>query len=320
MKKIFIANNVYSLLLILLKTSVNENIFIFSKNDFSKNIIVELKKRAEVVTLYEPKNAILKLINYYMYLKFKLHKYKKMNVEINMSCDHRMIGQYFLKNKKKYILYEEGLAIYNSGKVKNSKLKKIIGFNTGIFGKNNNVKKIYLTKLASIPKEIIDKVEIINLKKLWNKKTLEEQNEILNIFSFDLNIKEKIKGRDIILFTQPLSEDGIVTEERKIELYSKIIKRYPRERMLIKVHPREKTNYKLFFKECLVIDGLFPFEILNLLDVPFKKSVTIFSTAALGLNKDIVIDFYGTEIDEKIFKIFGNLDKIKKRNSFLEEK
>ena len=63
------------------------------------------------------------------------------------------------------------------------------------YGRNGNAQKIYLTGLASVPKEISSKVEIINLKELWNKKSILEQNKILEIFSFDLNTKEKIKDK-----------------------------------------------------------------------------------------------------------------------------
>ncbi|MEG2256476.1 MAG: glycosyltransferase family 52, partial [Cetobacterium sp.] len=122
-----------------------------------------------------------------------------------------------------------------------------------------------------------------------------------------------------ILFTQPLSEDNIITEEEKIEIYLKIIKKYPKDRLIIKTHPREKTNYKNIFKEYLVLDNPFPFEILNILDVKFNKAITLFSTAALGLGKEVEVDFYGTEVHIKILERFSSCDSIMKRNCFLEE-
>lgn len=33
----------------------------------------------------------------------------------------------------------------------------------------------------------------------------------------------------MILYTQPLSEDGVITEKEKIELYSKIVLKYPKK-------------------------------------------------------------------------------------------
>lgn len=234
--------------------------------------------------------------------------------------DHTGIGN-ILVGMGKFYLIEDGLMSYqdkNDLKNKYFKLKELIGINLSL-GRHKNVKKIYLTGLASIPEEIKDKAEIINLKELWDRKTLEEQNEILDIFSFDLKIKETIKGRSIILFTQPLSEDNIIMEEEKIKLYSKIIKKYPKERLVIKTHPRERTNYKDIFKEYLVLDNPFPFEILNLLDIKFNKAVTLFSTAALGLGKEVEVDFYGTEVHQKILQKFGSCNNIMERNCFLKE-
>ncbi|WP_130890930.1 glycosyltransferase family 52 [Fusobacterium ulcerans] len=231
--------------------------------------------------------------------------------------DHTAIGNKLLLAKN-FILLEDGLMNYKEKK--DSKLKyyiKRIFLKKAILGQASNVKKIYLTGLAPIPEEIAHKVEIINLKELWNKKTLEEQNEILDIFSFDLNIKEKIKRRNMILFTQPLSEDGIITEKEKIELYSKIIRKYDNEKLVIKKHPREKTDYKEIFNNILVIEESFPAEIFDFLDIKFEKIITIFSTAALNLSQDINIDFYGTEVEDKLLRYFGSFENVMKRNSYL---
>ena len=179
-----------------------------------------------------------------------------------------------------------------------------------------NVKKIYLTGLAQIPEEIKDKVEIVDLKKLWKLKTKEEQGGILEVFGFNREILEKIKEKNTILFTQPLSEDGILNEQEKIELYSKIILKYPKEKLIIKTHPREKTNYSKVFNEIYILEQNFPAEIFKLLEISFKKGITLFSTAVLANNCE-EIDFYGTEVHPKLLKKFGSMDHIMKRNKFL---
>ena len=63
----------------------------------------------------------------------------------------------------------------------------------------------------------------------------------------------------------------------------------------------------------------FPFEILNLLDVKFNKAITLFSTAALGLGKEVEVDFYGTEVHMNILERFGSCENIMKRNCFLRK-
>lgn len=320
MRNIFVGYTKYQLLSFLLLNIENRYFII---NEEWNDICIKLNKK-NILILKNQNFGKATFLKNFIYTRIKIFLLK-VNKKDNFYGEN-LISDFFVKENDVFYL-EDGVSNYQRKENKN-KNKIINFFYFLIFFKKKKsekellrkwIKKIYLTGLAPIPEEIAHKVEIINLKELWNKKTLEEQNEILEIFSFDLNIKEKIKGRDIILFTQPLSEDKIITEEEKIEIYSKILKKYPKERLIIKTHPREKTNYKNLFKEYLILDNPFPFEILNLLDIEFKKVITIFSAAALGLGKNVEVDFYGTEVHPKILEKFGSCDNIMKRNCFLEE-
>ena len=320
--RIFITSTYYSMLIyLLLNKDYKKDLFILDNGLLNESILKKFNKKI-IFSIEKEKNLIKKLIKYYLYrVKIFLNFFRNNDKRVVYGDDNLLLAVPFRKNM---IVIEDGTSNYVKfiPKKFSTRLKLVfIGeiFSYKSFGYSNNIKKVYLTGLASIPKEIAHKVEIINLRNLWNNKTLEEQNEILDIFSFDLDIKQKLIGKDIILFTQPLSEDNIVTENEKIAIYSKIIKKYPKERLIIKSHPRELTKYKEIFKDYLVLDNPFPFEILNLLDVSFIKAVTLFSTAALGLGDNIKIDFYGTEVHPKILKKFGSCENIMKRNCYLEE-
>ena len=66
----------------------------------------------------------------------------------------------------------------------------------------------------------------------------------------------------------------------KITLYKTIIENYTdKEKIIIKTHPRELTNYKEYFKEYIIIDFPFPIEILNYFDIELKKIITLSSTS-----------------------------------------
>lgn len=322
MNKIVICDNLYSVLIYFLISSSNEKtLFLLGKN--LKKINLKKIKFKEIKYSYG--NYLFRYLSDKKYYDKILKENKIISIYGN---DHIQGANYFLNKEIPFYLLEDGTISYEGpqGIVKIEKkrniIKKILFKIFKIkrcYGLNETVKKIYLTGLAPIPEEIVHKVEIINLKELWDKKTLEEQKEILDIFYFNPNIKEKIKERNIILFTQPLSEDNVITEEEKVNIYSKIIKKYPKERLVIKTHPREKTNYKEIFKEYLILDNPFPFEILNLLDVKFNKAITLFSTAALGLGKEVEVDFYGTEVHPKILQKFGSCNNIMERNCFLKE-
>lgn len=310
MKKVALVSNLRMLLIFLLLNSDDlDNICFIFDSSFSSD--KKLKKNL----LLKEKKRFKRIANIF----FDYFKLKKLNLSKNVKvygADHIRGANFFLKRYEFYLI-EDGMMNYAKQTYKRT-IKNLL-FSKPKLGRDKNVKKIYLTGLAQIPEEIKDKVEIVDLKKLWKLKTKEEQEEILEVFGFNREILEKIKEKNTILFTQPLSEDGILNEQEKIELYSKIILKYPKEKLIIKTHPREKTNYIEFFKEILILDKSFPAEIFELLDIDFDRTITLFSTAAFGV-KAKYIDFYGAEVNLKILEKVGNHDFIMKRNVFLDEK
>lgn len=332
MKKIFLYETERGLLFFLLLNNFfkDEYFFIIEKNKKNNNIKLNNKIFKNII-IFNNKNLFYdRTIGILFFRK----KYKELlqkienNSVILFGLDHIFLGSNVFYKEKIYLL-EDGMmnySFYNSPLLKNwkTKIKKSISnfinliFNLKVripYGISETVKKIYLTGLAPIPEEIKDKVEIINLKELWNKKSDDEKEEILNIFGFDKSIVNSIKNRKYILYTQPLSEDEVLLENEKIELYSKILKKYDKNCIVLKKHPREKTDYKKIFPDIEVMDQVFPAELLTLLDIHFEKAITIFSTAALTDSK-VKVDFYGTEIHPKLLKKFGSQDTIMKRNAF----
>ena len=61
----------------------------------------------------------------------------------------------------------------------------------------------------------------------------------------------------------------------------------------------------------------YPTELLGVMGIKLDRVVTLFSTAVFGFGKDVAIDFYGTEIDDKLFERFGSCDNIMVRNAKL---
>lgn len=315
-KNIIIVGTNYSLLIALLLLKM-EDCYIFLANNLKCNIENSiLKNNIYNTNLYLKKKGIFGILNYYynfMLYFYKVKKYKNTRTNFYVNSCLREIGIL-----SKYNLLEDGTVDYKIAEHSKFSLKNILklDFRRNVF---NKIKKIYLTGLAPIPEEIRDKVEIIDLRELWNKKSDIEKKEILNVFGFDRRIVNSIKNKKYILYTQPLSEDKVLLEDEKIELYSKILKNYDKNNVILKKHPREKTNYKKNFPDIEVINQVFPAELLSFLDIHFEKAITIFSTAALTDKKGNV-DFYGTEIHPKLLKKFGSQDNIMKRNAFLDEK
>ncbi len=257
-------------------------------------------------------------------LKDLLNKIESGEVKL-YGMDNLELGRRVFYKEKIHVI-EEGTLNYMPYKAKPStikeKIQNIISFIYGLgerkvlMGYGDKVEKIYLTSdlCDKIPVGLEEKAEVINLKELWKNKSENEKKIIKEVFNFNEEIFQKVDGETVMLFTQPMSEDGIISEERKIELYTKVIEKYPNKSIIIKPHPREKTDYSSYFPKCYVMTERYPVELLAVMGINLERVVTLFSTAVFGFGKDVAVDFYGTEVDDKLFERFGSCDNIMVRN------
>jgi len=176
------------------------------------------------------------------------------------------------------------------------------------YGYNNLVRKIILTHEKAINSEINHKVEKVCLKSLWNYKTEAERSKIQNIFGITSNLVNSLNNYPTVLLTQPLgkSEGGFMTEKEKISIYSNLLKGSSSNSLLIKTHYAEKTNYRKYFTNSLIVDQPIPFQFFELFNYHPSKVITISSSAALKYkNENCEIIFTGTEIDKRIVEMYG---------------
>lgn len=314
------------LIFLLLKTKrVSVQYIILSRRSLNDINIKKLGINNFFIESEDINNKLLKRIKY----NINILKLKKILLKEGDKVEVFAINEIGIMRSLKGVnlnIIEDGIVDYLGTKKYFSikiKILDIIDLIFGILKRKNmfesleNVKKIYLTGLAEIPKAIKDKVEIINLEELWSKKSEEEKKQINEIFGVNIESLQKIEDRKIILFTQPLSEDGIISEEEKIEIYSKILEKYQQKDIIIKPHPREKTNYSDYFPECYVMKEKYPVELMILNGLKVDRAITLFSTAVFSLNKMAKVDFYGTEVHPKLLERFGSMDHIIKRNCYL---
>ncbi|SJZ58269.1 Glycosyltransferase family 52 [Cetobacterium ceti] len=325
MKRIVIENSNYGLLLSFLILEDFKNAKYILGDYYSENSSLVLNMRKLGIEVEISNYHSMKESGFFKYYFRRVRDVffefgKRENIEVygndnlEISIPYRKYGMKLIEDGTINYSFFHGMKKRKTLKNKMKDILRIVPSEKKSFGLDERVEKIYLTGLMEIPREIEKKVEIINMKNLWEGKSEEERENILEIFDFNRDVLEKLKGRDIILFTQPVSEDCDFDELEKVTIYEEILKNYPKERVVIKTHPREKTKYRDFFPDYLVLDKPFPFELLNLLGVKFKKSVTLFSTAALGLGEDVEVDFYGTRVHPEIEKKFGScdIDELKK--------
>ena len=317
-KNICITDSLYSLLFFMLvtKTSISETFFIFGN---SININKEIFKNNSIVI--EKENASSKFDS--MKKRIKMYKFMKELVKNNSlenldvyGGDHLTGAGYFIKNHN-FKVIEDGIINYYSMPEVDAQIKRenfflrMFKYATYLYypyGFSKNVTKIYFTKKAdNIPQRLKNKIETISLKNLWDSSTNKKKSEILHVFGLQSSLLKELSEKENILLTQPFSEDKIMPEEEKIEIYKNIMKNYDESKTVIKTHPREKTFYKDIFPKAIILDKPFPFELFSLMDSNFKKAITVFSTSVMNLNKDVQIDFYGSKINDKLLKKFGNI-------------
>lgn len=160
---------------------------------------------------------------------------------------------------------------------------------------NNHILKCYSS--ANVLGELKhDKIHLISISDLWAKLPQSTHEAISKIFGVSAQSLETAASRSVVLVTQPLSEDNMMSEQDKVELYTRIINKYGAENVVIKPHPREKTNWQELFCDIPAIPRQIPMELLTQL-VDVKRIATFFSTAAFGNVPDEKVDFYSKDFD-----------------------
>lgn len=193
-------------------------------------------------------------------------------------------AKYWFDKAKHIELVEEGANAYDTPYPKFYKklIKSLLGYNHKFY-LSDKVKQIlvqYPEKYELLPK---DKLVYLDIKKLQENLSDDEKIIITRFLGSTSLIGENVNDT-ILLLTQPLSEDGYISEAEKIQRYDEIIKErlLLGKRIIIKKHPRDKTTYR--FERVEILEGQVPSEIFNLLGLKFYEAVSISSSAVFNIN------------------------------------
>lgn len=305
--RVCIVGTLYTLFLYLLISTQEEveNTFFYFSDGISSHI------RKKFTHYYFPSKPISKYKSFeciYLLL-FKFYaplKWRFLKKAVIFGHDHLRMSPAIIR-KNSITLIEDGLGNYNLHPYphKISLFNKLQngGFSTGRFGYNQNTKKILLTNLAKLSYED-SRIEFIKPQDLWRESDKDKKKRLLEAFDFaieDLNI---LSSKEIILLTQPWDSEYI-SENEKINIYRKVLENYPHEKVVIKTHPREITDYQKYFPDILIFDKKIPLELLTFMGAKFKTAVSISSTAALSFNYDLQIDWIDTKISDTLFQKLG---------------
>ena len=250
---------------------------------------------------------------YKIYFPFRWPFIMRRDIEY-WGVDHLNFSRYIFRNHS-YKVLEDGLANYKPLKIKSKTgiifdiIRVFIGNNwrrpKRFFGDSVHTQKIYLTGLST-EGEVLGSPckQIIDSDKIWSCTTIDKKkyiNLIMDISEKDIEICKNNKN---ILLTQPFSEDNVLTEQEKIQLYREIIERVPGKKVIIKPHPRERTNYEAVFPNTPVLLSKAPMELYSLNGIKFEAAYTVFSTALFAFHYNLKLYFLGSSFHPKLYNRF----------------
>ena len=318
-KRICVVDTTFSLFYYLLIFGVNdEDIFIMSQH-VPESIRNNIDHIFFPITLLYPYNSIKNILKdcilfvnlayQILKLRIKLHK-KTKGYELIKAYGHgHLLFSFPLYEYPDSAIIEDGIGNYaelpefkDFSPIPKFLLAKIFGkhFRTLYdgFGTHPNVKEIYLTKNEGYCDLIKDKVIVKELGELINSIDEDNKNKILKIFNADEIFKLNIKKTDVLLLTEPFSENFELTIEEEMRINKEIISKYEPDQIVIKPHPREKKDYSKYFPNIRVITTKFPLELFDLMGIEFKKITTVNSSATLNF-KNVEVEFYDGKISNE---------------------
>ncbi|MBQ9479255.1 MAG: hypothetical protein IJU71_06850, partial [Selenomonadaceae bacterium] len=154
------------------------------------------------------------------------------------------------------------------------------------------------------PDIIKDKVITFSMSECWKNKSSEEQAALLDVFSVPVKkLKALIaEGRTQILLTQPMyvfyrGKEQMRMKSVMIDFYKKVLERYDKSRVMIKLHPAEKIRYERYFPEYPIVRDQFPMELMAFMDTSnqIDRIISIHSSAGYGVFDNSKVDTYAKE-------------------------
>ena len=311
-KAIVYPTSVYSLFLYEMMElyKKEETLFIFRElfAPFGRNICPDYWEIKEVIKNYKLSRLHAYLISSIIWCLSR--RYKNIPVYVNGGERHARLFQLFFSH---VIFLEDGLGNYllrDPGPLaalpKQKFRQRFINPSFPPLGMDKKVRTIYLTGFLPVPAVVAPKVRLVSLKELWENKTEVQRREICSAYLPADWESVLASGREILLLTQPWNEDCYTYPEKnftdgdEIELYKTILEGYDEKQVIIKTHPRERTDYRHFFPETLVIDTPTPMELFLLVGLKIKKAITVSSSSIHTFDDSVERVLLGTEITPKI--------------------
>lgn len=236
--------------------------------------------------------------------KYGFKHFKLVNFAWSINSIDRSSTIYY-KSSSEAIFFEEG-AMGSIGIPQSRKklaLKKMLGIPVDYF-QDDKLIAVYVQNPDLYDNRFGNKMHSFDLKELVRKSEIGIRAAELFVEEEGVNALKEANGK-VIVFTQPLSEDGFITESQKIEMYKLICSCFPKSQVLLKTHPRDTTSYSQI--DATVIYDSFPSEVFDILGISFSAAIGICTSAVNNVtanNKVNINDNFlkDTKFSEKMMK------------------
>ena len=301
MQKVYVAETPYHLLICITKTilekRINKDVVFVCRWIITPSIDDNLHRIFKDVVYFGGKKTIVDLLRLKIYLlqlpflsnwakkKIKQEENWFNKRDIFLFNDNNYYGCLLNSLRIYYNLIEDGLNCYSMKRdifliemKKRSKTFRLLKFSWESFGLSKYTKSIEVNDASKI---LIDHPNIIerSREKMFRTLNDSEIDTIAKIFNYQpLNIPSLHEAS--LLLTQPLSEDQLISHEKKIKIFKYLVDKYSIGTLYIKVHPRDKDDYSIIFPNAIVLGmSEIPFEVYLLKErLHFRRAISAFTT------------------------------------------
>lgn len=323
-KRFCILDTVYALFEYLLYSSEEEikNTFYFFQSGIADSVQSKFPNRRKFALIYGwnliRRVVVLTMIRIICRMRYRIPAGAEVFAQDQLPIFGYLIGEH------DYTLLSDGPQCFSSNipyfeKIQNEKKKHTLRgilsrliltkWYFRLYGFNRQCKKIIVEEMDHA--DYVDQKLMVveNFRESWSKASESKREMILDIFGLSKELRKCVQGRNVVLFTQQLSTDGIISEAEQIRIYRDALVGYDLSKVVIKPHPRDKVDYSKYFPDCSILNSPAPMQLIGLQEWwnGFDTAVTMFSSAVTSVPNAKIV-WLGTEIHPQIFRRFGHQD------------
>ena len=195
-----------------------------------------------------------------------------------------------------FILLEDGIGNYCK-RTSCGRFPDFMKSDEYFMGHNSRVQEIFLTGIWRIPNDLKSKVKIIDLRRLWDNKSVDEKQFFISLYFLDNDTLSDLSQKTVCYLGGPFSNFGMMPLEKEVAAYRKIISNYNKLELYIKAHPTGfNIDYAREFPGITVLMNPIPYEVVYFLTGKNLKAVaSICSTAAMIVDENVEQHYYDRE-------------------------